>query len=48
MYKNGDEIHETGDEARDAVDVPGMNWVLFGRIGLVIVAFIAVWLFTRH
>jgi len=44
MYKEGDEIHETGDEARDAVNVKGMTTVLFGSIGLVVVLFIAVYL----
>lgn len=43
MYKEGDEIHETGEEARSAVDIPGMTWVLFGSIALVIVALIIVW-----
>ena len=48
MYKEGNEIYETGDEARDAVDIPGMTWVLFGGIGLVMVAFAAVWFFAGH
>jgi len=43
MYKDKDgEIHETGDEARDAVDVKGMTTVLVGSIALVVVAFVAI------
>lgn len=45
MHKEGDEIHETGDEARDAVDVPGMTWVLFGSIALVVLLFAGIWYF---
>lgn len=45
MYKDGDEIHETGTEAREAVNVKGMTTVLFGSIALVVILFLAVWYF---
>ena len=48
MYEDKDgEIHETGDEARDAVDVRGMTTVLGGSILLVVLAFVAIYLFWR-
>ena len=48
MYEDKDgEIHETGDEARDAVDVKGMTTVLVGSIALVVAAFVAIYLYWR-
>ena len=48
MYEDKDgEIHETGDEARDAVDVKGMTTVLIGSIVLVVIAFVAIYIFSR-
>lgn len=45
MHKDGDQIHETADEARDAVDVKGMTSVLVISMGLAIVILSAVWIF---
>ncbi|CAM3124175.1 hypothetical protein SPAN111604_04885 [Sphingomonas antarctica] len=45
MHKDGDQIHETADEARDAVDVPGMTLVLGISLGLAIVILSAIWIF---
>ena len=46
MYKDEEgRIHETGVEAREAVNVKGMTTVLFASIGLVIVLFLAVYWF---
>lgn len=48
MHEDKDgEIHETGDEARDAVDVKGMTTVLIGSIALVVIAFVAIIWFWR-
>ena len=48
MHKDNDgEIHETGDEARDAVDVKGMTTVVVASIALVVVAFVAIYFIWR-
>lgn len=49
MRRIGDEIEETGVEAREGVDVKGMTTVLWVSLALVIVLLLAVWLFwQRH
>lgn len=48
MHKDNDgEIHETGDEVRDAVDVKGMTTVVVASIALVVVAFVAIYFIWR-
>ena len=45
MHKDGEEIHETTTEARASVEVKGMTTVLAVSIGLVVVAFVAIYFF---
>ena len=37
MFKIGDEIHETAEEARDGVDVKGMTSELFVSLAMIVV-----------
>ncbi len=39
MFKKGDEVHESAQEARQGVNVKGMTTVLWLSLGLVIVIF---------
>ncbi len=43
MHEEGGEIHETETEAKAGVEVKGMTTVLWASIGLVIVAFLAIY-----
>jgi len=45
MKKDGDEIEETAQEARQGVNVAGMTSVLFVSLGLAVVILAALWFF---
>lgn len=45
MFKIGDEIHETAQEARGGVNVVGMTTVLFVSLALLAALFTAAYLF---
>lgn len=45
MERDGDQIRETGDEAREGVDVKGMTTVLWVSVALVVVLFGLIWWF---
>ena len=44
MHNDGEEIHETGTEAKAGVNVKGMTTVLLVSILLVVAAFVGVYL----